>query len=198
MFDSLTCKYPLPLTPRIEYLSSDWSKVVFQTKDLDNSLSYYEIREDGHLYQEVIEREYIPYTEEELKTLKPKPWSPFKEVIVKNKNISKVDYHGKINFYESLEFSEDEDMWVEFVAYFVYGKLDKLELFHTSKSTSAALGNKRLEERLLQLKKSKWYRFKRMVGPYGWNLFWKSLAKLITKIAGALSHLQLAIYKRML
>jgi len=198
MFDSLKCKYPLPLTPEIQQISADWANVIFQTKDLDNSLGYYEVREDGHLYQEVVEREYIPYTEEELKTIKPKKWSPFKDVIIKNKTTHKVDYHGKINFYESLEFSETEDMWVEFVAYFVYGKLDKLELFNITKSPSAALSNKQLEERLLKLRKSKWYRFKRAVGPYGWNLLWKSLAKLIPKIERALSHLQMAIYKKML
>jgi hypothetical protein len=56
MFDTIICKYPLPLpTDAMGYVSSE----SFQTKDLENSLSVYEIREDGTLWEQKHETEWI-------------------------------------------------------------------------------------------------------------------------------------------
>jgi hypothetical protein len=198
MFDNLTCKYPLPLTSEIEQLAPDWTSVVFQTKDLDNSLAYYEIREDGFLYHEKITYEYVRYTDEELKTIKPKPWSIFKETIITGRTIDKVDHHGRINFYESFRYSADEDIWVEFVVYFSYGKLDKIELLPTSKSRSRDLCNQDWAESMAAYQKSKWYRFKQAVSPYGWRFAWLGLAKALIAVSEAATKLNMAIYRKML
>jgi len=56
MFDTIICKYPLPLpTDAMGYVSSE----SFQTKDLENSLSVYEIREDGTLWEQKHETKWI-------------------------------------------------------------------------------------------------------------------------------------------
>ena len=127
MFDSIKCLYPLPLTH--EYLKDfkiDWANTTFQTKNLDNSLSLYYIDKEGLLFEEVIEHEYVPYSEEEMKTIKP--WNMYKDVIEKNKYTKQINYHGIINFYDILDYSKEENLWVEFNAYFVYGKVDKIDL----------------------------------------------------------------------
>jgi len=57
MYDTLICKYPLPMPedPKGYVGSKD-----FQSKDLDCALSYYEIREDGSIWEEERETEYVP------------------------------------------------------------------------------------------------------------------------------------------
>jgi len=57
MYDTLVCKYPLPMpeNPKGYAGSKD-----FQSKDLDCALSYYEIREDGSIWEEERETEYVP------------------------------------------------------------------------------------------------------------------------------------------
>ena len=48
MFDKVICKYTLPLPEDVGELEGrDWTEVEFQTKDLDNTLSTYEITEEG-------------------------------------------------------------------------------------------------------------------------------------------------------
>ena len=55
MYDDIVCKYPLPLPEDTKgYIPNG-----FQTKDLDNALDCYEIREDGTLWLHECEREYI-------------------------------------------------------------------------------------------------------------------------------------------
>jgi len=56
MFDTILCKYPLVLPPEPNgYVSSE----SFQTKDLENALSVYEIREDGTLWEQKHETKWI-------------------------------------------------------------------------------------------------------------------------------------------
>lgn len=43
MFDTITVKYKLD--------GEDWSKYTFQTKNLNNSLSWFTISEEGKLYE---------------------------------------------------------------------------------------------------------------------------------------------------
>jgi len=128
MFDNVVCKAALPATEELESLNIAWDKEIFQTKSLDSSLDTYTITELGELVVTVVENEYVLYTEAEIANIKPKPWNVYKEVIEKNRYDKRVDYHGVITFYTSFEYTEKEDMWVEFAAYFIYGKLDKIEL----------------------------------------------------------------------
>lgn len=135
MFDYIKCKKELPLTEELKNLPIKWDELQFQTKDLDNCLLEYIISENGELLEEVVEREYIPYTEEEKKQNNNK-WNFYKDIIEKNKYTKKVEYHGKIVFYEIIDFSETEDIWLDFEAYFNYGNLDKIELIKSEKHES--------------------------------------------------------------
>jgi hypothetical protein len=205
MFDNLVCKIPLPLPEDAVNLSKDWKEETFQTKDLDNSLSLYHITEDGSLVEEVVEREYIPYSEEELAELKKDKNKnkrlflfTHKDVIIKNKYTKPVAHHGVINFYHVLPFSEEQDYWLGFNAYFIYGKLDKIELTESEKHKSSRLHNmewdrkRELEEKLL------WNRAKTFLNRFGWRRFWVCVARTLSKVAESLNKLQYAIYRNLL
>jgi hypothetical protein len=199
MFDHISCEYPLPLTEETKALSPNWGQESgFQTKDLDNSLSYYRISPEGELLKEELEHEYIPYTEEELKGIRPKPWSPFKEVIVKNRYFKKVEHHGEVTFYSSFEYTDNEDYWLEFKAYFIYGKLDKISLVSAEKIVSQKLANETWDIKRKEEESKLWFKFKRLVSPYGWRLFWIKTSKLCGYVARKLNNLEHAIYRNMM
>jgi hypothetical protein len=146
MFDYIKCKKELPLTEELKNLPVKWDELQFQTKDLDNCLLEYIISENGELLEEVVEREYIHYTEEEKKQNNNK-WNFYKDIIEKNRYTKKVEYHGKVVFYEIIDFSETEDIWLDFEAYFNYGNLDRIELIKTEKHESRKIRmNEFLEE----------------------------------------------------
>ena len=65
MFDTVSIKQELPLPEEIKN-KFDWWNHPFQTKDLDNCMSEYIINEYSELVEVVTEREYIPYSEEEI------------------------------------------------------------------------------------------------------------------------------------
>ena len=133
MFSYIKCKKELPLTDELKGLSVKWNELQYQTKDLDNCLETYIISEDGELLEEVIEYEYTYYTEEEKKQKDHKPWNIVKDQKIIKQKTKKVDFHGKITFYETFDINDQESIWVDFDAYFIYGKLDKLELAKVEK-----------------------------------------------------------------
>lgn len=57
MYDTINCKYPLPQPEDPKGYKNSLS---FQTKDLGQFLSHYEIKEDGSLWIQKEENEYIP------------------------------------------------------------------------------------------------------------------------------------------
>ena len=75
MFDEILVKQDLQIPDEVRDLY-DWKNHRFQTKDLDSTLSLYYINEYRELVEERTEREYIPYTEEERKKLKPQHNNP--------------------------------------------------------------------------------------------------------------------------
>jgi hypothetical protein len=198
MYDYITCKAPLPLTEELSSLEVNWTDVGFQTKCLDNDLAHYIINDDGYLYIEKVDREYVQYTPEELKSIKPKPWSLFKDVIIKSKTLEKVEHHGSVDFYDILNYTDTEDLWVEFKACFIYGKLDKIDLVETKKMRSNKLNMLEFEAAQRIREAKPWYRFKRLVGPYGWRRSWLFLAKLLTKTSDIFAKMQTLIYKHMI
>ena len=166
MFDYIKCKKELPLTEELKNLPVKWDELQFQTKDLDNCLLEYIISENGELLEEVVEREYIHYTEEEKKQNRNK-WSFYKDVIEKNRYTKKVEYHGKIVFYEIIDFSETEDIWLDFEAYFNYGNLDRIELIKTEKHESRKIRMNEFWEEEKKRVNSLSYKLKKYSG-----LFW--------------------------
>ncbi len=184
MFDQLKCEKELPLNDELKTLNVKWNKVTFQTKDLDNCLSDYRITQDGQLVEEVVEKEYTYYTEEERKTLKG--WSFIKDQKIIKEYSKDVNYHGTIRFYDLFDLNEKEDIWVEFDAHFVYGKLDKIELAKTEKQECRKIRYNQWEEEYQKKINSFKYKLKKRSG-YFWLL--NKLSRICYKTSNFFSRL---------
>jgi hypothetical protein len=193
MFDSLYCEKNLPTPKDFENLNIDWSKVEFQTKSLDNCLSKYVITKDGKLVEQVTEYEHIPFTKEELKRKDHKPWNIVKESKIVNQYTKDVSFHGVIRFYESFNLSAEEDAWVDFDAYFIYDKLDKIELVNVERNKSRKYSLEKLFEEEDKIKNSFIYKLKKYSG---WFLFWKKIVDISYKASRACGRIQTFAIKR--
>jgi hypothetical protein len=174
MFSYIKCKKELPLTDELKNLSVKWDETQFQTKDLDNCLETYIISEDGELLEEVIEYDYTYYTEEEKKQKDHKPWNIVKDQKIVKQDIKKVDFHGKITFYETLDLNDKESIWLDFDAYFVYGKLDKLELAKVEKYENRKIRMDEYWKTYESKQNSFLYKLKKYCG---WFWMWKKTEK---------------------
>lgn len=113
MFDTIFVRSELPLTEELSKLDVKWNELDYQTKSLENCLSTYEITKDGDL---------VTYND---------AW--WEDNSVKRETV-KVPCHGKILFYNYIENADGHDWFVDFNAYFTYGKLDKIELENVDKT----------------------------------------------------------------
>jgi len=119
MYDDIVCKYPLPLPED----TKGFHPCGFQTKDLENALDRYEIREDGTIWLRECEREYTDgdpngktFIEKVGLVKETKVW--WTQVKL-NKIISMYTYqHGEGQY----------DYWVEFAIDFVDGVVNKIQL----------------------------------------------------------------------
>jgi hypothetical protein len=190
MFDSIKVKAKLPLTDELKGYNLNWEEIEFQTKDLDNCLSEYILDEDGFLFEEVIEREYVEYSKEERKDENVKPWNIFKEVKEISRTTKKIDYHGVLTFYCVETIDNDEQIWVDFEAFFIYGKIDKLLLKsfqkHKVKSNDDWFEKQKLENKKLI------NRIKKLIH---WKLFWIKVANLLSFASGIFSKAQMFIFR---
>ena len=115
MFDTLYVRCALPLTEELKKLDVKWNEISYQTKDLTDSLATYEITAEGEL---------IYFND-----------SWWEEAAFK-KDKSKISHHGKIVFYEYIENVDGYDWFIDFHAYFTYGKLDKITLGNIDKQAT--------------------------------------------------------------
>jgi hypothetical protein len=192
MFSYIKCKRELPLTDELKNLSVKWDETQFQTKDLDNCLETYIISEDGELLEEVIKYEYTYYTEEEKKHKDHKPWNIVKDQKVVKQETKKVDFHGKIVFYETLDLNDEESIWVDFDAYFIYGKLDKLELVKVEKYENRKIKMNEYWETYESKQNSFSYKLKKYSG---WFWFWKKVGILCYEISSFFSKINYFIIR---
>ena len=195
MFSYIKCKRELPLTDELKGLTVKWDDVQYQTKDLDNCLETYIISEDGELLEEVIEYEYTYYTEEEKKQKDYKPWNIVKDQKIVKQETKKVNFHGKITFYETLDLNDQESIWVDFDAYFVYGKLDKLELAKAEKYENRKI---KMDE-YWKTHESKQNSFSYKLRKYsGWFWLWKKVEKICYSISKFFDKIRYFIIKNIL
>jgi hypothetical protein len=150
MFDNLKVLTELPLNEELKGLNIDWKEQVFQTKDLENLLELYEIREDKKLYflrqQREWEKDEKDFLGGHLKVVS-EAWET-------------VPYHGVVRFYadhcdrEDLdtdlytgtkELSWDEifstkgfDWWIEFLAIFDSGDCREIRIERVEKTPISA------------------------------------------------------------
>jgi hypothetical protein len=121
-YDSIDCKYPLPLPKDCEELKDfNFNGLRFQTKDFDCGLELYEIREDGTVWR--FEFETI------IDESKPSDkWGPaYKRV---NEHWDQLcHFTGTINFYDFIQFDTyNNDYWIEYEATFNNGQLIDIKL----------------------------------------------------------------------
>lgn len=196
MFDNIKVQHDLPLPEELKNFT-DWKETTFQTKDLDNTLNDYTVK-DGQLISHIVEMEHIYYSEEERKRLsKEMKWVPFvKESRVISSRDEPIDFHGTLTFYTYEKFDETHDFWVDFKAYFSYGKLDKIELLEYKKSE---IEDRDRWKKMLEARQRKpWNRIKRWLSYLGWRWFWNKIARGLAGAASLLSRTQMWIYRNML
>lgn len=126
MFDYIRCKYPLPVdgTQDLEY----------QTKDTASQfLDLYEIREDGSLWHEYVERVWRDDNNSPLGGVMHRVFEEWRPVVLT----------GEISFgasYGEENFSGVGDYYVHYSAYFENGYLQRLKLINNENGSSKAGG----------------------------------------------------------
>jgi hypothetical protein len=198
MFDDITCKKELPLNEELKALPIKWDEVGFQTKDLENCLLHYTISEDGQLLEHIVEQEYVHYTEEEKKSKDRNRWDLYKDIIIKNEYDKEIHHHGIINFYTNVDYTDEEEYWVEFNAYFIYGKLDRIELFKCDKQKSGKVYHKEWEEKRKLEAKKLWHRTKKALYYVGWGWFWNKVSRYCYKLSSLFSKIQMLIIRHLM
>jgi hypothetical protein len=198
MFDTIIVKRDLPLPEEVKHLNIDWKTYGFQTKDLENCMLEYTIDESGKLFEHIVEREYIEYSEEEKKNKERRPWDLWKEVLIKGERHEEVNHHGTIIFYAYEEFDDAQDFWLDFKAYFVYGKLDKIELLEFKKQKSHKITNQEIDNKRKQEQKQPWNVFKKYASYIGWRWFWRNASRWCYDLSRVSSGIQMFIIRHML
>jgi len=198
MFDDITCKKELPLNEELKTLPIKWEEVGFQTKDLENCLLHYTISEDGRLLDHIMEREYVYYTEEEKKQKGRNRWDLYKDVKITNEYDKEIHHHGIINFYTNVDYTDEEEYWVEFNAYFIYGKLDRIELFKCEKQKSRTIYHKEWEEKRKIEEQKLWNRTKKVLRYIGWGWFWNKMSRYCYKLSNLFSKIQMLIIRHLM
>ena len=184
LFDYIACKISLPARPEegdaFDFTEYEWENRQFQTKDLGNAMSEYEIREDG-LWRRLVKYDDKPIEADANRDMMGSLWH-FEE---KSSKWEKDDFTGYVNFYDFIRDNDGvKDLWVEFRAHFVRGGLQgEIEC-----TTWEQQGNKDRKQIESQFKKeledrikfiNKWY-FKYFLR------FWNVLVMLVSRgISGA-------------
>jgi len=203
MFDTIYIKSALPLNKELKALKDlKWEEFDFQTKDLENTLSTYEITKTGKLRYLEVEREWV---DDEGAFLK----GHMKEVSSKWVD---TKHTGKVRFYHSFTtnksnisiFSdtlkddtdlEGYDWWVEFEAEFVKGKLTEIKLTKAEK-TPAKIRIVQHLEWAKELKKKEATLYRRIVKFLRKSkTYRKTIHGLITLISKASSKITHLLYK---
>ncbi len=122
MFDSIKCEYPLPLPDGIEKIKFDIKNVEFQTKDFENLLEKYTIRENGELYRT---RQTYKWVDDDNHFLKG-------YMDVETSEEVKENYHGMLNFYCYEDVVQDDgtciNITIDYIAKFTDGNLAEVEI----------------------------------------------------------------------
>lgn len=186
MFDTMICKYPLPMPDDLKgYIGSD----NFQTKDLDLALSSYIIDENGQLFIERHEGEWIEANKDS-KSIFEK-MGHFKT----NKRwLEQLDITTTVAFYDYQQSDNtDYDYTIEYEAVFIGGKISSVKLINFEANENAqrkindAEYDKKNEE---QYKFSKTRRYKYLIKPYN-----RTISYIFRKAIKGCSSLCYILYK---
>lgn len=189
MYDDIVCKYPLPLPED----TKGFVPLRFQTKDLDNALDCYEIREDGTLWLRECEREYTEGNPD------GKTWSE-KFGIVKETKVwwTHVKTTRTIRMYDYNNYNDGlYDYWVEFEIVFIDGVIDKINLvkFEATDNSKRKENDRKFME---ELKKNKEFEstnlYKLVVKPYNKTIWF--IVCILNNIGSFLTEFSWKLYRK--
>lgn len=197
MFDHIKCKALLPIPNELQAVKVDWKNVDFQTKDLENCLLQYVITPNGFLDEIVTEYEYVPFAEGETP---PNPWTLYKEINEINTYVKPIKHHGTIRFYSVVDSPDsiDFEYIVEFLAYFIYGHLDKIDLIECKKIQSQHYHRQQLTIKKQLDNKLFLSRAKRLLGHLGWFWFWRHINHILYVFERTIISVRTSIIRKML
>jgi len=110
-----------------------------------------------------------------------------------------LDFHGKITFYTYEDLDDKNDFSVDFDAFFVYGKLDKIELVDFQKYESRKIRNKEWQKNFNKKYNCPKRKIKLFISKYSvWRFFWRTIGKLLYIITKKLNDLQYIINRHFL
>jgi len=145
----------------------------FQTKDFDCAFDFLEVKDDGKLYVEKVEYEFV-YPDK-----KHKPKSVF-DKLPKTKKISSewqfLDITQTIEIYDFVcNNDENYDYWISYVITFVKGEVSETKLLEFKKQPNDE--RKKTEEKF----KSEYARFEKISKTKKYKYFYKPYNKIILK-----------------
>ena len=191
MYDSIICKYPLPMPddPKGYTGSED-----FQTKDLDLALSSYDIDENGQLFIHRYEGEWEQGNENS-----NSPIGKLGYYKITKKWLEQLNSTITIIFYDYQHSQNtDYDYFIEYEAVFVNGKITSVKLITFEAKNNAERKRKDIEFNE-KLKKHhefiKTWKYKYFVKPYN-NIISYSFRKL-NKVSYNLSYFISKIERKM-
>lgn len=183
MFDDIYCKYPLPLPED----TKGYVPLGFQTKDLENALNRYEIRDDGTLW--LYESEY------ECSDVEHDGW-PI--VVEKNARWTFINLTQKVTMYDYQHADGPYDYHVEFDVVFVDGVINKLNMtrFETMDNTERKENNRKfIEDLKLRKQFESTLRYKFIYSK--WNKIVYFVSIYMNKIGNFLANLSFKIRQRL-
>ncbi len=182
MFDDIVCKYPLPLPED----SKGYTNNRYQTKDFDNALDLYEIREDGTLWLRYDEYEYIDGDPNGKSLLEKLPYrksvkSWWQQILPSKDTIRLYAYDTDTN--------DKYDYWIEYDIKFSGGKVIEaklLEFTATDNSERKEQQRKDIEEWKKRIKFEHTL-FYKLIGKH-YNKVIKFIFRSLYKIATSISY----------
>lgn len=156
MYDSVEVLYKLPMPENpLGYVASEG----FQTKDLDNTLSLYQINEKGELHLQKAKTKWVEGN--------PKS----KSVMGKLGHVEVIEswwercwHHGEVCIYDFKYGKGDYDYWIEYKITYSKGELTDVELlkFEATPNEERKKSDEEFHKRLqacAEFRKSKKYRY---------------------------------------
>jgi hypothetical protein len=156
MYDSVKVLYKLPMPENpLGYVASEG----FQTKDLDNTLSLYQINEKGELY---LQKSNTRWVEGNPKSSSIMGRLGYAEVL--QSWLERCWHHGEICIYDFKHTEGDYDYWIEYKITYSKGEFSDVELlkFEATPNGNRKKSDEEFHKRLqacAEFRKSKKYRY---------------------------------------
>lgn len=157
LFDSIKCKYPLPRPQDpMELVNINFNDLEYQTKDLYETMSEFELREDGTIWREDHKYKFIAGDP------KGKSFSDKIGHMESEGSWWTQTFPDVIIFYDSITRDEfANDYWIDYKAFFSKGVLTSIEIagFEAEDNSIRKANNKMFIDKMKKRQTlwNKWY-----------------------------------------